>query len=99
MMICLVAVLKVKAELQEKVAQASVKMAEAVRLQEKGCLMYEPYIPVDGAAEIVFIEKYTGLEALEEHRRTPHYKEFARSIQDSLEGPPEVKVLNPVEQS
>jgi quinol monooxygenase YgiN len=96
-MICLVAVLKVKPGQGEKVAEACLKMAEAVRLHEKGCLLYEPYLPVDGAPEIVFIEKYTGLEALEEHRSTPHYRELMLAVQDSLEGPPEVKVLKPAD--
>ncbi|MEW5783504.1 MAG: putative quinol monooxygenase [Bacillota bacterium] len=96
MMIGLVAVLKIKAGTEEKVVKACIKMAEAVRMHEKECILYEPYMPVDETPKIVFIEKYTGMEAFEEHRRSPHYQEFRLAIEDALEGPPEVTVLKPL---
>jgi len=92
-MISLVAKLKIKPGMEEKAINTCIKMAEAVRMHEKDCLLYEPYIPTDGTPEIVFIEKYTGTEALEEHRKSSHYQTFKQEIVDALEGPPEVTVL------
>ncbi len=97
-MIALIAVLKIKPGMEEKVAYASMKMAEAVNKNEKDCLLYEAYMPADGSSEVYILEKYTGMEALDEHRKTPHYLEFKDTIKDAVEGPPQVTLLKPATQ-
>jgi quinol monooxygenase YgiN len=94
-MIALIAVLKIKPGMEEKVAYASMKMAEAVNRHEKDCLLYEAYMPADGSSEVYILEKYTSMEALEEHRRMTHYLEFRETIKDALEAPPQVTLLKP----
>lgn len=95
-MIGLVARLKVKPGYEEAVAESCLKMAQAVRENEPECLLYEPYLPVDNPSQIVFLEKYTGQEALEHHRSTPHYLALVQEIGGALEGPPEVTILKPL---
>lgn len=95
-MIALVAVLKIKPGMEEKVAQASLKMAEAVSKNEKECLLYEPYVPLEDTGELYILEKYTSMEALEKHRHTSHYLEFKEAVKDAVEGPTQVTVLKSV---
>jgi quinol monooxygenase YgiN len=94
-MIALIAVLKIKPGMEEKVAYASMKMAEAVNKNEKDCLLYEAYMPTDGSSEVYILEKYTGMGALEEHRNMAHYHEFRDTIKDAVEAPPQVTLLKP----
>jgi quinol monooxygenase YgiN len=94
-MIALIAVLKTKPGMEEKVAYASMKMAEAVNKNEKECLLYEAYMPTDGSSDVYILEKYTSMEALGEHRNTAHYLEFRETIKDAVEGPPQVTLLKP----
>ena len=94
-MIGLIAVLKIKPGMEEKVAYASMKMAEAVNSKEKDCLLYEAYMPTDGSSEVYILEKYTSMEALDIHRNTAHYLEFRDTVKDALEGPPQVTLLKP----
>jgi len=95
-MIALVAVIKIKPGMEEKVVQASLKMAEAVSKNEKECLLYEPYSPLEETGEVYILEKYTSLEALENHRNTNHYLEFKEAVKDAVEGPTRVTVLKSV---
>ncbi len=95
-MIALIAVLNIKPGMEEKVAYASMKMAEAVNKNEKECLLYEAYMPADGSSEVYILEKYTSMDALDEHRKTSHYLEFKETIKDAVEGPPQVTLLKPV---
>ena len=95
-MVGLVAVLKIKPGMEEKVNNAMLKMTEAVLEHEKDCLLYEPYVPADGTPEIYVIEKYASLEALEEHRKTAHFLEFRETIWDFLADPPQSTLLKPI---
>lgn len=95
-MIGLVAVLKIKPGFEEKVAEATIKMAKAVRKEEKECLLYDPFVPLGRASEIYILEKYTSDKALEEHRSLPHYLAFRESIKDAVEGPPQVTLLESI---
>jgi quinol monooxygenase YgiN len=95
-MIALVAVLRVKPGMEEKVKQAILEMTAEVRKHEKNCSLYEPYMPVDGKAEIHVLEKYTDLEALAEHRKTAHYLRLREQINDTLAEPPSSVTLEPL---
>jgi quinol monooxygenase YgiN len=95
-MIGLVAVLKVKPGMEEKAVHACRKMVEEVHKHEKGCLLYEAYMPIEGAPEIYFLEKFIDMEALEEHRNTKHYSDFREAVDDALAAPPGSIVLKPI---
>lgn len=92
-MIGLVAVLKVKNGFEKEVAEAAVKMAEKVRKNEKECLLYDPFFADDNQSEIYILEKYTSKEALDKHRKYPHYLEFRETIKNAVSGPPQVTLL------
>jgi len=63
---------------RERVADQLRHLAEASR-QEPGCLNYVPHT-VEGDPDTVLIyEQYKNREALEFHRASPHFKEFAVS--------------------
>lgn len=95
-MIGLVAVLKIKPGMEEKVAYACLKMAEEVKKHEKECLLYEPYMPAGGASEVYFLEKYTCAEALDEHRKTAHYQVLKETLKDALTEPVQSTLLKPL---
>lgn len=95
-MIALVAVLRVKPGMEEKVKQAILEMTAEVHKHEKNCLLYEPYMPVDGRAEIHVLEKYIDLKALDEHRKTAHYLRLREKISDALAERPCSVTLEPV---
>ena len=95
-MIGLVAVLKIKPGMEENVAAACLKMAEAVHRHEKECLLYEPFMPLEGIPEVYFLEKYTDMEALDKHRKTEHYLTFKNAITDAITEPPMVTLLKPI---
>jgi len=60
-MIALVAVLKIKPGTEKEVAAACRTMAAAVNREERDCLLYDPYVPVDGNPEVHFIEQYSNI--------------------------------------
>jgi quinol monooxygenase YgiN len=95
-MIGLVAVFTAKPGLEKEVANACVRIAQQVREHEKDCLMYEPYVSVENPGIIVFMEKYSGTEALENHRQMPYYREIVPQIRAMLQEPPQVIVLHPL---
>ncbi len=82
--------------MEEKVAYACLKMAEEVKKHEKECLLYEPYMPAEGASEVYFLEKYTSAEALDEHRRTVHYQALKEALKDALTEPVQATVIKPL---
>lgn len=57
-------------------AEEIVKIARTVREQEKGCLMYMPYVSANNPAEITFLEKYVDRDALDAHVQSPYFKQY-----------------------
>lgn len=92
-MLHLVAKLKAVPGKEIFLAEECVKMAEKVRLNEKGCVLYAPYVSLEDSTEIVFIEQYTDQEALDYHRKTTYMKEFKDKITTVLAEPLDVKIL------
>lgn len=61
---------------REQVAEQLRRLAEASR-KEPGCLNYVPHT-IEGEPDVVLIyEQYVDREALEAHRSSPHFKEYA----------------------
>ncbi len=92
-LISLVAKLRARPGKETLLAEECVRLAQAVRNQERGCLAYIPHVSVKDPAEIVFFEQYAGQEDLDNHRQTPHYKAASEKFKDLLAGPPEVTML------
>lgn len=92
-MISLVARLRAKPGKEADLAGECLRLARAVRENEKDCLAYIPHVSVKNPAEIFFFEQYASPEALENHRQTPHYRAASEKFRDLLEGPSEVHIL------
>ena len=56
-------------------------MREMVRLtkEEGGCIAYDMYEPLEGSNEVALVEIWEGMEALEIHQETDHFKNFVPS--------------------
>lgn len=68
-------------------------MVERTRA-EPGCERYDLYRRHDAGKTFHLLERYHSREALEEHRASDHYVEYRRRVDDLLEEPVAVLVLD-----
>ena len=61
---------------REKVAEMLRKLAEASR-KEPGCRNYVPHTIEGDPETVVIYEQYESRDAVEAHRNSPHFQEFA----------------------
>lgn len=54
-------------------AEECMALAKDTRANEKGCLMYVPYVSSENPAEIFVFAQYVDQEALEVHKQAPHF--------------------------
>ncbi len=71
-------------------------MVERTRA-EPGCERYDLYEQGDAGGTLHLFERYRSQEALEAHRATDHYVEYRRQVEDLLEEPIGVIVLDPLD--
>jgi quinol monooxygenase YgiN len=88
-MIVLAVVWQAKPGHESEVADLFRKLTEASR-KEPGCLMYQVHRHKDAPARFFIYEQYKDEAALEAHKQTPHFLEYARKqlapIADRLDG-------------
>lgn len=75
-MICLVVKMRVRAGEEEKVAKWF-RSLEAASRNEPGCLMYNVHRHKDDARVFLVYEQYKDDAALEAHRQSPHFQQYA----------------------
>ncbi|KFB18888.1 antibiotic biosynthesis monooxygenase [Pseudomonas aeruginosa PGPR2] len=51
---------------------------------EDGCLSYVLHRSLDEAGRFVFVERWAHRDAIERHRRMPHYRAMADAVADLL---------------
>ena len=51
---------------------------------EDGCLSYVLHRSLDEAGRFVFVERWADRDAIERHRRMPHYRAMADAVADFL---------------
>ena len=61
---------------------------------EPGCEVYDLYGRHDDGGTFHLFERYRNKEALEQHRASDHYIEYRRRVEELLEGPIDVLVLD-----
>ena len=61
---------------QDAIAEILCRLAEASR-QEPGCVSYIPHFVEGEATTVLLYEQYTDQAALEFHRTTPHFHQYA----------------------
>jgi quinol monooxygenase YgiN len=75
-MICLAVHLLVKSGRESEVARLFGPLAEASR-KESGCLMYIVHQRKDEPRRFLVYEQYRDEDALDAHRASPHFKQYA----------------------
>ena len=80
--VSVVACLKAKSGLEEKVKNELVKLVEASR-KEKGCLNYDLHVQVDNPGVFVIYENWVSRMALSDQMETAQFLELG-SLQDQL---------------
>jgi len=60
----------------EEIAEILRKLTEGSR-KEPGCVSYVPHFVEGDPATIVIYEQYSDAAALDHHRGTPHFKQYA----------------------
>ena len=88
-MIALVVKVKAKPGQRDALRVSALKMANAVRTNEKGNKLF---IVGDGPDEdsLVMLERYVDEAAMAEHRGMAHFKEIGREMGQFMDGRPEV---------
>lgn len=80
--VTVVARLKAKAGLEEKVKQELLKMVEATR-KEHGCLNYDLHVDESDPGSFLFYENWISKMALDDHFHTDHFVRL-HAMQDEL---------------
>ncbi len=95
-MIAVIAKLPVKPEARDD-AIAGVKSLMAKVAEEEGTLHYTLNIDQNNPDVLVFIERYTDMDALGRHSSTPHFQEFMGKVGSFMAGPPEIVTLEEIQ--
>ncbi len=94
-MIAVIAKVPVKPETKEE-ALEEIKLLMAKVAEEEGTLYYTVNIDQNNPDTLVFIERYTDMNALGAHGATPHFQEFMEKSMSFATGPPEIVVLDEI---
>jgi quinol monooxygenase YgiN len=68
--------MKFRGEDRQRIAEILAALARASR-QEPGCVTYVPHVVEGEPDTVVIYEQYADQKAVEEHRASAHFKEFA----------------------
>ena len=79
----------------DELVAAMTSLIEQVHANEEGCLLYALHRHSDGE-RLVMIEKYTGPEAVQDHRASEHFRAAGAALGELLASPPDVLALQPV---
>ena len=95
-MIGIVAKLKVQQGKESEFEKVFLNLREGVLANEHGCKLYELYRMKDDPQTYVVMERYTDDAAVDQHRKTDHFRAAGKQFQSILAGPPEVTMLQAV---
>ncbi|MEA2062898.1 MAG: putative quinol monooxygenase [Gemmatimonadota bacterium] len=84
-----VAVVKAKAGMEEKVRQECLALLAPTRVEE-GCFNYDLHNSTGDKTTFMFHETWAGKQALDKHLATPHLKAFVQKTENMLAAPLEV---------
>ncbi len=76
---------KIKPDRRDEAVQVALRMIEETH-KEEGCLAYTFNFPIDDPNTFFIYEEWTSEEALNEHIRSEHMKEFQRQMPAMLVG-------------
>jgi autoinducer 2-degrading protein len=83
---------------KEDVAEQAIsQMADAVKVDEPGCLVYMVTRGQVNTQEIYVYEVYADSNAFDAHRKTPHMRELQAAFDDCLDRSSfNIEILNPI---
>lgn len=83
--------------LPEKRAEfiAAAKLCIAGTRKEEGNIAYDMHESVTDASQMVFVERWESVAALEPHRKTDHMRAFGKVAAACLAAPPKIEVITP----
>ncbi len=77
-------------------AEEALEACEVVRqasVQEPGCDRYDYYVSPRDENQIVFVEEWSNMAALQSHFQQPAFQNFMGAIGDLLEGQAEIRIF------
>src|ERR1700677_2919444 len=80
-------------EYRDEVIAAIEKVQEKVHASDDDCLLYALHEGRDG--RLVFVEKYTSMEAVGAHSKSPELAELVTALDGKLAQPMDVQLLTP----
>ena len=95
--VTVVAHLRAKAGMEDRVREELLKMVAETR-KEEGCINYDLHEEIDQPGQFVFYENWTSAEALERHTRTPHYLHLTSIAPEVLDGASDVRRFSMISQ-
>lgn len=95
-MISVVASIRVKEGEQEGFEEVALTLAGLVRENEPDCLYYALHRSEDPLV-YVFVERYTDMDAIENHRNSAHFKEWGAKMGPHMDGRPDIMRLEEIE--
>ena len=89
-MIVVVGRVRTDTEKRDALIRVGQAVAAASRA-EAGCISYRLYEDTELENEFVFVEEWSGSDALQAHFATAHVRDFMQAIPPTLVAPPDVK--------
>ncbi len=93
--VTVVAKLKAKAGMEDKVKKVLLHMVEETR-KEKGCINYDLHVDDQDPSVFLFYENWVSKMALDNHFNTRHFLDLRAQAQDLFEGPTDLNVMRMV---
>ena len=95
-MVIITAILKAKEGKGDLLEQELKKMVQKVHT-EPGAIMYVAHRDINNPLRFLIYERYKNKEATEEHRSTPHFKEFSKVLESLADGRMEVNFYDEIQ--
>lgn len=90
--VTVVARLKAKPGLENKVKEELLKMVEATR-KERGCLNYDLHVDESDPGQFLFYENWVSRMALENHFDTEHFKNLQSLKEELFQEPGAISIM------
>lgn len=93
--VTVVAKLKAKAGLEEKVKSELMTMVAETR-KENGCINYDLHVDKQDSGTFLFYENWVSQNALDAHFETPHFVRLHKMSDELFAVPAEIKIMSMV---
>ena len=95
-MVALTVTFLIKEGREDEFITAMIDDAKGSVENELGCLRFNVFVSQDNPRRLFLWELYENEEALESHRRSPHYLQWRKIVEAWFDGPIEVHKCTPL---